>query len=114
IEVVAPHVNHSTNDFESDGAKIYLPLSVVKYLGENGARAIMQERPFKDAKDFMSRVPKRLVPARARLGLYELGAFDGLTPTPAELEVKPVGMASIRERQEEYMGIYLPEADFLR
>lgn len=115
IEVVPPHVNESTNEFVSDGHRIYLPLSVVKFLGEAGQRVIMTERPFKDAQDFMDRIPKRSCNGRARLGLFELGAFAHLTGNdPVTLDVKTLPWPSAKERQEEYMGLFLPDVTFLK
>lgn len=114
VEVVAPHVNTSTEDFVSKDGKLYLPLTVVKNLGGVGIKAIIDAQPFKDTADFMARVPKRSVTGRARLGLWQLGAMDGLNPTADELGVDDPGPLSKSEREEKYMGLYLPDADFLK
>lgn len=114
IKVVPPHVNRSTEDFESDGSNIYMPLSVVKHLGPNGVKAILEARPFKDAKDFMARISKRSVPGRARRGLLALGAFKGLEAKPSILEVERPPKDTREKLQEQFMGFQLPTQEFLK
>lgn len=108
IPIVPPHVNKSSKDYESDGAQIYLPLSAVKFLGETGVAAILEARPFTSVEDFMSRVPKRAVPARARLGLWELGAFEGIKGERETLQITPHTILDEREKQAAYLGFTLP------
>jgi DNA polymerase-3 subunit alpha len=114
IEVVAPHVNRSSRDYESDGERVYLPLSAVKNLGDVGVNAILDARPFASVGDFMARVPKRGVPGRARLGLWELGAFHGLSGTRDELAIAAERPLSEREKQKEFLGYMLPSPRMMR
>ena len=115
IEIKPPHVNTSSADFESDGSSIYMPLRIVKYLGDNGVNAILNARPFKSAPDFMARVPKKYVRSRARLGLLQLGAFEGLDDANFEmLEVTNPGDMSKQDKQDVYMGFQLPSVKLLK
>lgn len=114
VDVVAPHVNTSTEDFVSKDGKLYLPLTVIKHMGGVGVKAIIDAQPFKDMDDFMARVPKRAVSGRARLGLWQLGAFDGLDGiTPKKLGVDDPGELTKMQREDTYMGLYLPDPAFL-
>jgi DNA polymerase-3 subunit alpha len=108
IEVVPPHVNHSSRDYESDGTRVYLPLSAIKGLGETGVDAILSARPFESLEDFMGRVPKRAVNARARQGLNQLNAFKDVPGNPASLLLKPPEPMTVAEQQIAYLGFMLP------
>lgn len=111
LELVAPHVNAATADFEADGDKVRLPLSIVRFLGEAGVRAILEHRPYVSLEDFMARVPKLHVKSQARRGLLALGAFEGL-PHGDEphkvLQVKALEKLTAQARQREFMGLILP------
>lgn len=112
MDLVSPHVNAATEDFEADGDKVRLPLSIVKFLGEAGVRAILDHRPYGSVEDFMSRVPKLHVKSQARRGLMALGAFEGLPhkePLHKVLQVKELdkGMTN-QQLQREFMGLILP------
>lgn len=113
IKLVPPHINQSTEDFESDGSVIYMPLSVIKHLGPKGVKEIMAQRPFIDANDFMNRISKRSVPARARRGLLALGAFKGLKAKPSILEVETPPDIPKSEIQKQFMGFMLPDKKLL-
>lgn len=108
IEVVPPHINRSTSDFESDGKRIYMPLSIVKYLGDTGVQAILNARPFKSVEDFMARVPKRSVPKRPRQGLLGLGAFEGIDGDYKALEIGEMELLTPEAAQARYLGLILP------
>jgi DNA polymerase-3 subunit alpha len=82
LEVSPPNVNKSGATWTSEGNTIFLPLSAVKFLGDSGVQGIIHLRDleedgsgFWNMEDFMNRVPKSIVRARAREGLYMLGAF---------------------------------------
>lgn len=117
-EVLPPHVNSSQAKYwTSSGKKIYMPLSAIKFMGEAGALALEQERDsggdFVDLDDFMQRVPKKIVRGRARLGLWNLGGYDGLagTATNDELE-KLLGVTfdspSAKVAQMNHLGFTIP------
>lgn len=114
IEIVPPHINRSSKDYESDGIKIYLPLSAIKFLGGNGVNAILEARPFASIDDFMKKVNKRQVPGRARLGLFEMNAFDGLEGDRKVLGIIDIMPMSEVEKQETYLGFMLPTKKFIR
>lgn len=114
VEVVAPHVNTSTEEFVADGGKLYLPLNVVKFLGPTGMQAIIDQQPFTSFDDFMARVPKRAVSGRARQGLWNLGAFTGIPGDKTTLGVVDESGLTIEQLQEKSMGISLPSVDFLK
>lgn len=114
VELRPPHVNHAGRDFKVVDGAIQMPLSVIKWLGESGVSAVLAERPFKSAKDFMARVPKKAVRAQARRGLYEMGSFDGMPDaSPKTLQFSPLVYESEGERQREHMGIELPTVELV-
>lgn len=82
IEIVPPDINQSSNEWEADDEKIYMPLSSVKFMGSNGVDEILARRAelpgakFSSLDEFMKVVAKRKVTARAREGLFNLGAFS--------------------------------------
>lgn len=100
IEIVAPHVNSSTREWVAEDGKIFMPLSSIKFMGVAGETAIVKEREaggkFTSLENFMARVPKRFVRARAREGLLRLFGFSGLYRYP---------MASAPHKWEEVLEI---------
>ena len=83
IEIVRPHINRPLSTYESEPGKLYLPLSVVKFLSPDSANAIVQELNKKGAyssiEDFRGRIPKRTCNSRACKYLWAAGAFDELS-----------------------------------
>lgn len=114
VDVVPPHINTSTEDFISQDGKLYLPLTVVKHLGGVGVKAIIDAQPFKDVADYMARVPKKAVTGRARLGLWQIGAMDGLGADAKSLGVEDPGELTKLEKEDRFMGMHLPDAKFLK
>ncbi|MGX3098573.1 DNA polymerase III subunit alpha [Helicobacter sp. 23-1046] len=86
IEVLAPHINYSQNDFsveEFDGVKkIVFGLGAIKGLGSAPAENIIQEREangeYKDLADFISRVDFAKLTKRSLEPLIKGGSLDGL------------------------------------
>lgn len=90
IKVSVPSVAYSGKEYIADENTIYLPLSVIKFMGKGGADEIIRardEKQFTSMKDFMARVAKKLCRAKGREGLLALNAFFGL---PVEDDGKPV------------------------
>lgn len=78
IEISPPNINKSGFSWVAGEGIIFMPLSTIKFLGEVGANAIIKTRGesgFGNMKDFMEKVPKKFVRARAREGLFMVGAF---------------------------------------
>lgn len=111
IEIKRPDINKSSDRYTSDGTYIYMPLTVVKYLGENSVRSIMDIRPFSSYKDFMKRTTKSMVKSRAREGLYYVGAFDDFTDDPSVLDVR---LDNTEPIDVKYMGFVIPTIDKMR
>lgn len=112
IEFIPPNVNLSqANEFVVESGKIVLPLSIVKYLGYAGAQHIIEARKagdFTTYTDFMTRCLKKVVRANARLGMLEIGAFDGMTGDREDLQVKDCELTTEVEKQQKYIGFVLP------
>lgn len=107
-----PHVNKSQAfDFLVEGNVITLPLSIVKYLGGQGANHVIEARlstPFTSIKEFMTRCKKKAVRSNARIGLYELGSLEGLEGTREELQIKETEATNRLEKQMRYLGFIIP------
>lgn len=114
IDIVMPDVNYSSEGYESDGNKIYMPLSAVYGLSENGTQAILEARPFSSLDDFVERVPKKKVNKRAKKGLYALGAFDNLINGHSldeqlqVLSIDEVEEKTSETKQLKYLGYAIP------
>lgn len=113
VKIVPPDINKSTKDYESDGKQIFIPLSSVKFLGETGVKAIIAARPFSSISDFMARIPKKVINTRARLGLYELGAFNGIPGTRSELQIIDKKYKDEAHLQTEHLGFFIPNKEFI-
>lgn len=114
IVVKPPHLNTSTREFEVKGDTIYLPLNVIKHLGTNGVQAILTSRPFTDASSFMSTVPAKSVNARARRGLYMMGAFDGIEGASPKTLKFDADKEVIKDPATEFIGFPLPTVEQLK
>jgi DNA polymerase-3 subunit alpha len=89
IEVLPPDVNRSDFKFTPiDKQQILYGLGAVKGTGLAAIEVIMQAReadgPFKDLFDFCNRLDLRKVNRRVVESLIRAGAFDSLSPDPAQ------------------------------
>jgi len=89
IEVLPPDINKSDFKFTPINARqILYGLGAVKGTGLAAIELIMQARqhdgPFKDLFDFCNRLDLRKVNRRVLESLIRAGAFDGLSPNPAQ------------------------------
>ncbi|TVQ77515.1 MAG: DNA polymerase III subunit alpha [Bradymonadales bacterium] len=92
-EVKPPHVNFSREIFSIDRSSerpfVRFGLAAIKNLGENVAKAIVEERdnrgPFKDYSDFFHRMPSQLINRRQAECLIRSGALDSLGLNRASL-----------------------------
>lgn len=85
IEIIAPDVNRSYNNFHVKNKKIIFGLSAIKNLGSNFITAIVNTREkdgkFKNFKDFLERIEQYDSRALNKKGLESLikaGAFDSM------------------------------------
>lgn len=120
IDIVMPDINNSTENYESDGTKIYMPLSAVYGLSENGTQAILEAKPFTSLEDFTERVPKKKVNKRAKKGLYALGAFNSLVNGHSkEDQLNILGIDDVTETTDEmkqisYLGYTIPTKNLMQ
>lgn len=115
IRVVKPHINQSGVSWVWNRAEdtIFAPLSVVKWFGENGAKAIVEHR--RTHGDFVTfadirRVPKRTLNKRAIKLLYYAEAFRGIEGDPSLLieDFVDLPVLSDVESQRESIGFVIP------
>lgn len=81
IQVMAPDVNESYEDFTVVGDKIRFGLTAVKNVGENAVKSIIAKRrdaAYKTFTDFCSRADMKVLNKRAVESLIKCGAFDSL------------------------------------
>lgn len=120
IEVMMPHINHSSNEYEYIGKKIYLPLDDIAFLGVKAADFLLEERAkngeFESYEDFAKRVPSKTCNNRARQMLERIGAFEGLSGNP-ESAIKKYSELPVNtnyENQLEILGYVIPKGDLYR
>ena len=82
IQIVPPHINHSTDIFSVGEKKIYFSLTAVKGVGASVAKAIYQARSsmpdkkFKTIEEFFEQVDIKKINRKAFENLVKAGAFD--------------------------------------
>lgn len=118
-KVMTPHIQYSTHEYTVADGKIFMPLHSIKFLGFDAAKKITEERqlngPFVDAHDMMRRIPKSVLRANARLGLYALGGLNLLEGTAKVYQLdsaKVVEASALRttQMQSQFLGMYIPDA----
>lgn len=125
IDIVPPHVNYSSFQYENDKERIFAPLSAIKFLGDNGAKEIISLRPFSSISDFANRISRKLVNSRARKGLWALDSFNGIVGPNEESEMRTLGIlgkkesAPLKEMETrnptmEYLGFIIPSKEFVK
>lgn len=114
IEVVSPDINKSTDKYISDGNKIYMPLTAIKGISDNGYDAILTYRPYTSIQDIVDKVPRRKVNINVRQKLYELGCLDNLDLKDVSevLEVDNNHKKTLNQIQKECYGFTLPTPAF--
>lgn len=116
IMVQSPHINYSTTQWHWDPTThiIYAPLSAINHFGENGAKAVMDNRllhgQFVSFEDIAKRIPKKTLNARAKKLMYYAGALRGLTGDITTLipDFKDLPVLTEGAAQRESMGFVLP------
>lgn len=77
IKVMPPDINSSGYGFTVlDRKTILYGIESVKGVGAAGAKAIFENRPFRDYSDFAEKVPAKAVNKNAKKALVGAGAFD--------------------------------------
>ena len=118
IEIRPPHVNRPQTEWKSlDKGAIAIPLSAIKYLGEKGSEAIVEEWVtngyFANIEDFMNRISKSKVRAQARIGLYAADAFRDLYGELSDLVLSDKLLAqwnelkTTEEKQQTYLNFII-------
>lgn len=77
IKVLPPDVNESTDEFVVIGDTVRYPLSAVMNVGNVAVKEIIKNKPYRNLKDFVSRVPNK-VNKRIIKNLIKVGAFDSI------------------------------------
>jgi len=98
IEIIPPDINAGESGFSVDGDVIRYALSAIKSIGRQVMEDIVAEReargPYKNLKDFMTRVSETDLNKRAVENLIKAGAFDSLGGT-----------------RKQYMSVYVQVMD---
>ena len=81
IKILSPDVNEGKGDFAVAGDSIRYGMSAIKSVGETVVDSVIEERtlngPFKDLKDFISRMSGKEANKRTIENFIMAGAFDG-------------------------------------
>lgn len=88
IEILAPDVNESGENFSVSGHKIRFGLAAIKQVGYQAIRAILEERqkgPFNSLQDFCERVELSHLNRRVLENLIKAGAFRSVHESQAQL-----------------------------
>jgi DNA polymerase-3 subunit alpha len=82
IELLPPDVSISRREFTIDRSRNAIRGSLVdiKNVGEKAADSIMDNQPYKDYIDFITRIDRRRVNKRVLVSLAKSGSLDGLVP----------------------------------
>jgi DNA polymerase-3 subunit alpha len=82
IELLPPDVSISRREFTIDRSRNAIRGSLVdiKNVGEKAADSIMNNQPYKDYIDFISRIDRRRVNKRVLVSLAKSGSLDSLVP----------------------------------
>jgi DNA-directed DNA polymerase III PolC len=82
IELLPPDVSVSRREFTIDRSRNAIRGSLVdiKNIGEKAADSIMNNQPYKDYIDFISRIDRRRVNKRVLVSLAKSGSLDSLVP----------------------------------
>ena len=89
IEILPPNINEGVGGFSVSGNRIRYGLASIKGIGWPVIEAIVAERdahgPYRDIKDFITRLSGKEVNKRTIESFIKAGAFDGLIGTRKQL-----------------------------
>ena len=97
FEISLPDINKSLSVYTSDGNTIYVPLTAIKFLGENGVGEIIENRPYSSPEEFMIKVQKRQVTKRSRINLFELGSFNSIGGSMADYDIDAFDLLKVKK-----------------
>ena len=105
LDVVAPDVNQSFEDYEVKDGKILYALGALKNVGVSAMEHVVKVREeggaFTDIYDFVRRIDTRIVNKRALENLTRAGAFDSLEGNRAMLLASASDLQAIGNRASE-------------
>lgn len=105
VNILPPDINRSSFDFTIYGSNIYFGFNAIRDVGKTAAKSIMSSRrstPFKDIKDFISRVNLQKVNTKTFEALVKSGAFDSMGYSRAELLQKSSELYSYHKDLEDF------------
>lgn len=113
ITVYPPHVNVSTEKYENDGERIFLPVSAVKFVGDKAASAIIEARgagTFKNLQEIIDRVPRRQLNSRGIKAIWNLGGFKKIDGCFSDFKIDYVPPIELNtpKLQFEHLGFVIP------
>ncbi len=110
IEILPPDINEGETGFSVSGDSIRYGMAAIRSLGKNVIDSMIKERerggPYKDLKDFMSRLSSREINRRTMESLIKSGALDSMGATrKQQMAVYPMILDQVnRERKEMISG----------
>ena len=110
IRILPPDINEGETGFSVAGDSIRYGMAAIRSLGKNVIDSMIEERnrggPFKDLKDFMSRLSFREINRRTMENLIKSGALDSMGATrKQQMAVYPMILDEVnRERKEMISG----------
>ncbi len=82
IDILPPNINRSFSNFYPEGKDIRFGLAAIKNVGSNIVSAIIKERekggPFKNFKDFLTRITDKDLNKKSLESLIKAGVFDDM------------------------------------
>lgn len=89
IQVLPPDVNHSSEKFEVEDGNLRYPLSAIKGVGTESARAIAEERSkngaYRSFEELARRLDSQNFNKRVAEALIKSGAFDNISHSRADI-----------------------------
>lgn len=76
IQVNAPHINDSCENFIEKDGRILFGIGSIKGVGESSIPAIIENKPYSSLEDAIEKVGKKFMNKRVGLALIKAGAFD--------------------------------------
>lgn len=119
IPIVTPDINTSGDNYELADGKIFLPLRAIKFFGDKGVAAVIEERDrngiFKSFDDLNSRVSKRAFNSRVRKLMLNMKSFSGLIGDPSDLidDYATLPIINDKDAQIEALGFVLPRQEYV-
>jgi len=119
IRIEMPEINTSGLRHNYKDGKIYLPLSDIKFFGENNLIKLLEirkEGEFTSYEDVAKRIPKRILNKRVKELMERIGVFRNLAGEPTDLieDYYEIEVKTILTDQMECLGYVIPDKKILR